>query len=101
MTVPYLCSANVPLHWAQLVEASSHLEVYTERQVGTWQSLLDLEVDWGDFLTDFSQVSTPTVNQDREGEVHSEAVSTNVESPHDATRVNHRVTFSDEWDDEI
>ncbi len=30
-----------------------------------------------------------------EGEVHSEAVSTNVESPHDATRVK-RVTFSDE-----
>jgi hypothetical protein len=30
MTVPYLCSADVPPHWAQLVEASSHLEVHTE-----------------------------------------------------------------------
>jgi hypothetical protein len=69
--------------------------------VGTWQSLLDLEVDLGDFSTDFSQVSTPTVNQDHEGEVHSEAVSTNVESPHNATRVNHLVTFSDKRDDEI
>ena len=88
MAVPYLRSANVPLHWAQLVEASSHLEVYTEQQVGTWQSLPDLEVDPGDFSTDFSQVSTPTVNQNHEGEVHSEAVSMNVESPHDATRVN-------------
>jgi hypothetical protein len=39
MTVPYLRSIDVPPHWAQLIEASSHLEVQTERQVGTWQSL--------------------------------------------------------------
>ncbi len=71
-----------------------------EGQVGTWQSLPELEIDPGDFLSDSSWASTPTINQDSEGEVHSEVVSTNVESPHDATRVN-RVTFSDEQDDEI
>ncbi len=54
MTVPYLRSADVPPHWAKLVEASSHLEVHTERQVGTWQSLPELEVDLGDFSSDSS-----------------------------------------------
>ncbi len=33
--VPYFCTAAVPPHWAELVQASSHLEVYTERQAGT------------------------------------------------------------------
>jgi hypothetical protein len=69
-----------------LIEASSHLEVQTERQVGTWQSLPELEIDSGDFLSNFSQVSNPTIRQDREGE-DSEVVLTNVDSPHDATRV--------------
>jgi hypothetical protein len=100
ITVPYLCSADVPPHWAQLVEASSHLEVHTEQQVGTWQSLSELEIDPGDFSSDSSRASTPTINQDSEGEVHSEVVSMNVESPYDATRVN-RVTFSDKRYDEI
>ena len=99
-TVPYLHTAAVPPHWAELVKASSHLEVHTERQVGTWQSLPELEIDPGDFSSNSSQASNPTLHQDGEGEVHSEAVSTNVESPHDATRVK-RVTFSDERDDEI
>ena len=99
-TVPYLRTAAVPLHWAELVKASSHLEVHTERQVGTWQSLPELEIDPGDFSSDSSQAPNSTLHQDGEGEVHSEAVSTNVESPHDATRVK-RVTFSDERDDEI
>ena len=45
LTVPYLCSVDVPPHWAKLVEASSHLEVQTEQQVGTWQSLPELDID--------------------------------------------------------
>jgi hypothetical protein len=68
--------------------------------VGTWQSLPELEINPGDFSSDSSRASTPTINQDSEGEVHSEVVFTNVESPHDATRVK-QVTFSDERDDEI
>ena len=64
--VSYLCSAYVHPHWAQLVEASFHLEVHTERQVGTWQSLPELEVDPGDFLSNSPKASTPTINQDCE-----------------------------------
>ena len=95
-TVPYLCSAEVPPHWAKLVEASSHLEVHTEQQVDTWQSLPELNTDPGDFSSDSSQAYLPTVHQDREGEaVHSEDISTNVDSPHDATRVIQRVTFGE------
>jgi hypothetical protein len=85
MMVPYLRTATVPPHWAELVEASSHLEVYTERQVGTWQSLPELNVDLGDFTSDISETSNATINQDCEGKEHSEAVS-NVESPHNTTR---------------
>ena len=98
--VPYLRTAAVPPHWAELVEASSHLEVYTEWRAGTWQSLPELNVDPGDFTTNTSETLNPTVNQDCEGEEHSEAVS-NVESPQDITRVNKRVTFSDNVDYEI
>jgi len=72
----------------------------TERQVGTWQSLPELEIDPGDFSSDSSQAPNSTLHQDGEGEVYSEAVSTNVESPHGAKRVK-RVTFSNEQDDEI
>jgi hypothetical protein len=93
-TVPYLCTAAVPPHGAELVEASSHLEVYTVQQVGTWQSLPELDVDPGDFTSNTSEMLSSTINQDCEGEEHSEALS-NMESPHDTTRVNKRVTFSD------
>ena len=72
---------SVPPHCAKLVEASSHLEVHTEGQVGTWQSLPELDVDLGDFTSDTSETLNPTKDQDREGEEHSEIVS-NVESPH-------------------
>jgi hypothetical protein len=98
--VPYLCTAAVPPHWAEFVEASSHFEVYTERQAGTWQSLPELDVDPGDFTSDTSEMLNPTIKQDCEGEEHSEAVS-NVESPHDTTNVNKQVTFSDNLDYEI
>jgi hypothetical protein len=99
-TTPYLRTATVPPHWAELVEASSQLEVYTERQVGTWQSLPELDADPGDFTSDTSETSNTTINQDREGEEYSEAVY-NVESPHNAIRVNNQVTFSDKQDNEI
>ncbi len=50
--------------------------------------------------SDTSETLNSTINQDREREEHSEAVS-NVESSHDTTRVNKRVTFSDNLDFEI
>ncbi len=53
------------------------------------------------FTSDTSEMSNPTINQDREGEEHSETVS-NVESSHNTIRVSSKqVTFSDEQDDEI
>jgi hypothetical protein len=80
-TVPYLRTTTVPPHWAKLVEASSHLEVHTKRQVGTWQSLPELDVDLGDFTSETSETSNPTQDQDCEGEEHSQAASS-VESQH-------------------
>ena len=68
--------------------------------MGTWQSLPELSVEPGDFTTDASESLHPTINQDCEGEKHSEIVI-NVKSPHGSTRVNNRVTFSDERDVEI
>ncbi len=52
MTVPYLCTATVPPHWAALVDASATIELYTEKQIGTWQSLPKLDVKSGDFTSD-------------------------------------------------
>ena len=75
MTVPYLQTTTVPPHWAALVKASSHLEVLTEQQVGTWQSLPELIVDPGDFTSDTHESSALTINQDCEGEKQSEAVT--------------------------
>ena len=69
--------------------------------MGTWQSLPELDVDVGEFTSGTSESSNPTQDQDCEGEEHSQAVD-NVESrTHDKTRVNKRVTFSDEREYEI
>ena len=43
-TVPYLCTGTVPPHWADLVRSSTTIQMYTEKQVGTWQSILNLEI---------------------------------------------------------
>ena len=94
-TVPYLRTATVPPHWAALVAASVTIELYTEQQVGTWQSLPELEVESGDFTSDSSVVideSEPTVNS--EGAPH-------VTDAHDKDIVTNRVTFSDGRDNEI
>ncbi len=87
-TVPYLRTVSVPPHWEKLVESSAQIELYTEKQVDTWQSLPVLEKDPGDFSSDSSDAITLTANKVSEGAEQSEAVSINVESPHDATRVN-------------
>ena len=51
MTVPYLRTAAIPPHWADLVKASSKLHIYT-RQVDTWQSLPELTPENGDFTSE-------------------------------------------------
>jgi hypothetical protein len=35
-TVQYLCTGMVPPHWADLVCSSAMIQMYTEKQVGTW-----------------------------------------------------------------
>jgi hypothetical protein len=53
-TVPYLWTATFAPHWAELVCTSSKIELFTEQEVGTWQSLPELDIDPGDFTSDTS-----------------------------------------------
>jgi len=100
-TVPYLRTATVPPHWAELVRASSTIALHTERKVGTWQSIPELDVEPGDFASDTANIDTApstTSNQHREGDDrHSEGAS-DVASHHKNT-VNKRVKFSDQGQD--
>ena len=41
---------TVPPHWADLVCSSADVQLFTERQVTTWQSLPELDKEDGDFL---------------------------------------------------
>jgi hypothetical protein len=52
MTVPFLCIATVPPHWADLVHASLILHVYIKRQVDTWQSFPEPFPENGDFTSE-------------------------------------------------
>ncbi len=99
-TVLYLCTATVPPHWAALVNASATVELYTEKQIGTWQSLPKLDVESGDFTSDTSiQYS---VAETSEGDEASEgAQNQNVIDAHNKNIVLNQVTFSDKRDNEI
>ncbi len=35
-TVQYLCTSTVPPHWTDLVHSSAMIQMYTEKQMGTW-----------------------------------------------------------------
>jgi hypothetical protein len=87
-TVPYLQTATVPPHWAKLVRTSSKIELFTEQEVGTWQSLPELDIDPGDFTSD-------TSNCEGDGYL---AEAQNVDSHHD-NKVTKRVTFRDQVQD--
>ncbi len=65
----------MPPHWAEIVKLLAAIPVYTEKQVGTWQSIPDIETDDGNFSGQTK--STTTSDQVQEG-------------------VKHRVTFADE-----
>ncbi len=67
----------VPPHWAELVNFFAAIPIYTEKQVGIWQSIPDIETDDGDFSG--ANFSTTSLNQAREGVVEQ-----------------HHVTFADE-----
>jgi hypothetical protein len=72
-TVPYLCTATVPAHQADLVRSSATIEMYTEKQIGTWQSIPDIEIKQGDFSGENQSLSTST--QDCEGVEDTTALS--------------------------
>ncbi len=100
-TVPYLQTATVPPHWSELVRASSTIALYTEGEVGTWQSIPELDVEPGDFTSDTAHINTtpPTTSAlNREGdEGHSEGASD--VALHRKNTVTKRVTFSDQGQD--
>ncbi len=66
MMVPYLHNATVPPHWAELVKISSTIKLYTEWQVGTWQTLSELDAEIGDFTSDTSSTSCHLINLEGE-----------------------------------
>jgi hypothetical protein len=78
-TVPYLCTATVPPHWAELVRASSTFALYTESEVGKWQSCPELDIDPEDFALDTANVdtasSTTSTHYCEGDEGHSEGAS--------------------------
>jgi hypothetical protein len=71
--VQYLCTGTVPSHWVDLVRSSATIQMYTEWQVGTWQSIPDIEIEQGDFSG--NKQSLFTSNQDCEGVGDSTALS--------------------------
>jgi hypothetical protein len=85
-TVPYLRKMEVPPHWAELVRSSAEVQLYTEHQVSTWQSLPEVENEIGDFS--YEQATATRSNQDSEGgNLHPSQPLHNVK--------NKRVSFSD------
>jgi hypothetical protein len=100
-TVPYLRTAAVPPHWAKLVCASLTISLYTERKIGTWQSIPELNVELGDFTLDIPNIDTAsstTSTQHHEGDDgHSEGAINMVS--HHKNNVTKQVTFSDQGQD--
>jgi hypothetical protein len=47
--VSYLRTATVPPHCDELVSLSTNIPIYNEKQVGTLQSIPDIEAEDGDF----------------------------------------------------
>ncbi len=64
----------MPPHWAELVSLSADIPINTEKQVGTWQLIPDIEAEDGDFSSQTKLLTT--FDQAQEG-------------------VKHRVTFAD------
>jgi hypothetical protein len=92
-TVSNLRAATVPPHWAELVQSSAAIPVYTEKQVGTWQLIPDIETDDGDFSGQIKL--TTTSNQDQEGVVEHKVTFAN-DIQNESTEIN-RVSAQDVW----
>jgi hypothetical protein len=85
-TVEYLWKMTVPPHWAELVCFSAEILLYTKHQATTWQSLLELDKEVGDFS--YKQRTTALSTQGHEG-VNLEPL----QPPHNVQ--NNQVSFSD------
>jgi hypothetical protein len=85
--VQYLWTTTVPPYWADLVHSLATIQTYTERQVGTWQSLPEIEREEGNFSGKVRLLNTST--QGSEG-----ASSGNVQLQHN--NQNTRVSFLEE-----
>jgi hypothetical protein len=77
--VEYLCKMMVPPHWEELVCSSAEVQLYTERQVTTWQSLPELDKENGDFS--YEQATTvPSSRGSEGGNLHPSQLLHNVQS---------------------
>ena len=100
-TVPYLRTAAVPSHWAELVHGSLAIPLNTECEIGTWQSIPELNVEPGDFILDIPNIdiasSTTSTQHREEDDGHSEGACDVVS--HHKNNVTKQVTFSDQGQD--
>ncbi len=77
---------TVPPHWAELVRSSAEVQLHTEWQMTTWQSLPELDKEDGDFS--YEQATTVSSSQGSEGgNLHLSQPLHNVQ--------NNRVSFLD------
>jgi hypothetical protein len=83
-TVQYLRTTTVPPHWADLVHSLATIQTYTERQIGTWQLLPEIEREEGNFSGDDRLFNTSTQGSE-------EASSGNVQLQHNNQNI--RVSF--------
>ncbi len=58
--VEYLRKMTVPPHWAELVCSSAEIQLHTDHQANTWQSLPKLDKEVGDFLYKKMMTATST-----------------------------------------
>ncbi len=77
---------TVPPHWAELVHSSAEIQLYTKHHATTWQSLLELDKEVGDFS--YEQTMTAPSTQGHKG-----ANLEPLQPPHNVQ--NNRVSFSD------
>jgi hypothetical protein len=55
----------VPPHWAELVSLLTDTPNYTEKQVGTWQLIPDIQAEDGDFSGQ-TKILTTLIKLERE-----------------------------------
>jgi hypothetical protein len=98
-TVQYLCTGTVSPHWADLVHSSAMIRMYTEKQVGTWQSIPNLEIEKGNFSGKNQPLSTSTQDRKQVGDStalsnHSEQWVSFADQPGIENKINNPIAAS-------